>query len=122
MIEQCRQLVETRYCRSNGYSHDARVIYGDTDSVMVRFGTGTVAESMEVGKEAAEYISSQFPHPIKLEFEKVLQLGLLMYAYVHSAYDNEKCSDVRGKKALAFDWRLLILDGHLSFLTGFSWY
>ena len=47
------------------------MIYGDTDSVMVRFGVGTVAESMELGKEAAEWISTQFPPPIKLEFEKV---------------------------------------------------
>ena len=48
-----------------------QVIYGDTDSVMVRFGVATVAESMSLGKEAAEYVSSQFPSPIKLEFEKV---------------------------------------------------
>lgn len=47
------------------------MIYGDTDSVMVKFGVDTVAESMELGKEAAEYISRTFPHPIKLEFEKV---------------------------------------------------
>lgn len=47
------------------------MIYGDTDSVMVRFGVGTVKESMELGKEAAEYVSSHFPSPIKLEFEKV---------------------------------------------------
>ena len=33
---------------------------------------GTVKESMELGKEAAEHISSQFPSPIKLEFEKVI--------------------------------------------------
>ena len=71
MIDRSRELVESRYCMANGYSHDAKVIYGDTDSVMVRFGTSTVAESMELGKEAAEHISSQFPHPIKLEFEKV---------------------------------------------------
>ena len=71
MIERSRQLVESRYCISNGYSHDAKVIYGDTDSVMVRFGVATVAESMELGKEAAEHISQHFPHPIKLEFEKV---------------------------------------------------
>lgn len=71
MIDRSRELVESRYCMANGYSHDAKVIYGDTDSVMVRFGTLTVAESMELGKEAAEHISSQFPHPIKLEFEKV---------------------------------------------------
>ena len=49
----------------------SQVIYGDTDSVMVRFGVGTVAESMELGREAAEMISATFPHPIKLEFENV---------------------------------------------------
>jgi len=48
-----------------------QVIYGDTDSVMVRFGVDTVGESMELGKEAAEYISTTFLKPIKLEFEKV---------------------------------------------------
>ena len=48
-----------------------QVIYGDTDSVMVRFGVATVAESMSLGKEAAEYVSSKFANPIKLEFEKV---------------------------------------------------
>lgn len=71
MIDRSRELVESRYRIANGYSHDAKVIYGDTDSVMVRFGASTVAESMVLGKEAAEHISSQFPHPIKLEFEKV---------------------------------------------------
>ena len=48
------------------------MIYGDTDSVMVRFGVATVRESMELGKEAAGCISETFPHPIKLEFEKVV--------------------------------------------------
>ena len=48
-----------------------QVIYGDTDSVMVKFGTETVAESMELGKEAASYVTSHFIQPIKLEFEKV---------------------------------------------------
>ena len=47
------------------------MIYGDTDSVVVRFGVATVAESMELGKKAAEHVSAHFPHPIKLEFEKV---------------------------------------------------
>jgi DNA polymerase delta subunit 1 len=48
-----------------------QVIYGDTDSVMVRFGVETVAESMELGNEAAQYVSGYFVAPIKLEFEKV---------------------------------------------------
>ncbi len=39
---------------------------------MVRFGTDNVTGSMDLGKEASEYVSTQFPSPIKLEFEKVL--------------------------------------------------
>ena len=39
--------------------------------MMVRFGLDTVTESMEIGREAAEYISGHFVQPIKLEFEKV---------------------------------------------------
>ena len=49
----------------------SKVIYGDTDSVMCKFGVDTVAEAMTLGQEAAEYISSKFISPIKLEFEKV---------------------------------------------------
>ena len=48
-----------------------QVIYGDTDSVMCKFGTSTVEESMKLGQEAAELISAKFVSPIKLEFEKV---------------------------------------------------
>jgi DNA polymerase delta subunit 1 len=33
-----------------------KVIYGDTDSVMVRFGVGTVAEAMKLGQEAADKV------------------------------------------------------------------
>ena len=47
------------------------MIYGDTDSVMCKFGVETVAEAMELGKEAADVISEKFIKPIKLEFEKV---------------------------------------------------
>ena len=61
----------------------AKVIYGDTDSVMVQFGVKTVAESMELGREAADTISAHFPQPIKLEFEKVRKLAnMYMYMYL----------------------------------------
>lgn len=71
MIEKTKEEVEAKYTIANGYTHDAEVIYGDTDSVMVKFGTKDLAESMKLGEEAAAYVSSKFIKPIKLEFEKV---------------------------------------------------
>lgn len=64
-------MVEQHYTIANGYSHDAEVIYGDTDSVMVKFGPKDLKEAMKLGEEAAEFVSSKFIRPIKLEFEKV---------------------------------------------------
>ncbi|KFY30776.1 hypothetical protein V493_01672 [Pseudogymnoascus sp. VKM F-4281 (FW-2241)] len=71
MIEKTKAEVEAKYTIANGYAHDAQVIYGDTDSVMVKFGTKDLAESMKLGEEAAAFVSSKFVKPIKLEFEKV---------------------------------------------------
>eukprot|EP00124_Ichthyophonus_hoferi_P000144 Ihof_evm8s5 gene=Ihof_evmTU8s5 len=71
MIDLTKEIVEKHYTKANGYKHDAIVIYGDTDSVMVKFGVDTVAEAMELGKEAADFVSKEFVSPIKLEFEKV---------------------------------------------------
>ncbi|XP_071696476.1 DNA polymerase delta catalytic subunit [Rutidosis leptorrhynchoides] len=71
MIEHTKRLVEDKFTTLGGYEHNAEVIYGDTDSVMVQFGVPTVDEAMKLGREAADYISGTFIKPIKLEFEKV---------------------------------------------------
>jgi DNA polymerase delta subunit 1 len=67
-----------KYNRANGYEFDSKVIYGDTDSVMVKFGVSDRARAMALGKEAAEYVSTLFKKPIKLEFEKIYHPYLLM--------------------------------------------
>ncbi|KAK0446656.1 DNA polymerase family B-domain-containing protein [Armillaria borealis] len=71
MIEKTKSEVEAQYSVANGHSHDAEVIYGDTDSVMVKFGPTDLAKVMELGAEAAEFVTAKFIKPIKLEFEKV---------------------------------------------------
>jgi DNA polymerase delta subunit 1 len=71
MIEKTKELVEAKFTIENGYKNDAKVIYGDTDSVMVRFGVSTVSEAMELGREAAMYVTEHFKKPINLDFEKV---------------------------------------------------
>ena len=78
MIEKTKEEVEARYTIANGYSHDAQVIYGDTDSVMVKFGPKDLAKAMELGNDAANYVSAKFIKPIKLEFEKVYYPYLLI--------------------------------------------
>ena len=71
MIEETKNEVQSRYTTENGYDYDAQVIYGDTDSVMVKFGHQDIETCMKLGEEAANYVSQKFKNPIKLEFEKV---------------------------------------------------
>ncbi|KAJ1733356.1 DNA-directed DNA polymerase delta [Coemansia biformis] len=71
MIDETTRQVESRFTVANGYAHDASVIYGDTDSVMVKFGVSDLADAMRLGQEAADFVTTKFISPIKLEFEKV---------------------------------------------------
>ena len=70
MIEHTKNKVEEWY-------PGADVVYGDTDSVMVKFDNGglkgkdALKRSFELGLEAADRISATFKEPIELEFEKV---------------------------------------------------
>ncbi|XP_059477821.1 DNA polymerase delta catalytic subunit [Neocloeon triangulifer] len=102
MIEHTKQEVETKYCRANGYPHDAQVIYGDTDSVMIKFGVDDIREAMKFGQEAADFVTSKFVRPIKLEFEKVYWPYLLInkkrYAGLYytrpDKYDKMDCKGI----------------------------
>jgi DNA polymerase elongation subunit (family B) len=55
------QEVEAEYCIANGHTHNAEVIYGDTDSVMVRFGPTELAKVMAMG---TQIVFSMKPRPL----------------------------------------------------------
>lgn len=57
----------------------SRVIYGDTDSVMVKFaGVDTVQNAMDLGRAAVDRVNEHFLPPISLAFEKVFYPFLLI--------------------------------------------
>jgi DNA polymerase delta subunit 1 len=88
LLEKTKQYVEEKFTIANGYQHDAQVVYGDTDSVMVKFGTATVAETFPLALDAASQCSLIFPKPIQLEFEKVYFPYLLMYVLLLEIHSN----------------------------------
>lgn len=72
MIELTRKSIEQLYPGSE-------VIYGDTDSVMVKFGEhASLEQVMTLGREAAKQLTGTFPQPVRLEFEKVYYPYLLI--------------------------------------------
>ncbi|KAG1175920.1 hypothetical protein G6F70_003795 [Rhizopus microsporus] len=71
MILKTKEVVEEHFSKKNGYKHDAKVIYGDTDSVMIKFGVDNLKEAMELGREGARIVTEKFIRPINLDFEKV---------------------------------------------------
>eukprot|EP00486_Rosalina_sp_Unknown_P012192 CAMPEP_0201594458 /NCGR_PEP_ID=MMETSP0190_2-20130828/191769_1 /ASSEMBLY_ACC=CAM_ASM_000263 /TAXON_ID=37353 /ORGANISM="Rosalina sp." /LENGTH=750 /DNA_ID=CAMNT_0048054083 /DNA_START=795 /DNA_END=3044 /DNA_ORIENTATION=- len=83
MIHDTKEHIESHYSISNGFCCNAQVVYGDTDSVMIKFGEKSdnisIEQAMKFGQEAAVAVTEKlFIKPIMLEFEKVYQPYLLM--------------------------------------------
>ncbi|KAJ1606887.1 DNAQ-like 3'-5' exonuclease [Cryptosporidium canis] len=113
MIDITKNEVEKIYRKENGYSADAKVVYGDTDSVMIQFGVSDIEEAMKLGLEASTLISKLFVPPIKLEFEKVYCPFLLMNKkrYAGVLYKNPKFHeriDCKGIETVRRDNCLLV--------------
>ena len=78
MIHKAAGIICRKYAVQNGYHADAKIIYGDTDSLMVDFHLGipeedpkAVERAMALGREAADLVTAHMPSPMVLEFEKV---------------------------------------------------
>ena len=76
LLKKMKEFVEENFTVAHDYKHNAVVVYGDTDSVMVKFGEASVMETFPLTIEAAEKCSAIFPKLIQLEFEKVSPLSL----------------------------------------------
>jgi len=119
MIKATKEKVEAHFCTSRGYSHDAEVVYGDTDSVMVRFGPEDLRmeDACRLSHEAAEVCTAAFAKPVQLEFEKVYRPYLLMakkrYAGLawSRADDPAPSMETKGIETVRRDWSDLVRQG-----------
>lgn len=107
MIEKTKNLVEGRY-------KNADVVYGDTDSVMVKFDTGlegkdAILKSFDIGEEAGEWVTVElnkdvhYKGVIDLEFEKVYCPYLLASKKRYAGLMHEKRAQVTGEKEPTID-------------------
>jgi len=60
MLDITKRLIHEKFNIYNGYKYDSDVIYGDTDSVMIKFGNDSREEAINLGKEAAQLVTSKF--------------------------------------------------------------
>jgi DNA polymerase elongation subunit (family B) len=86
-IYDAKKIVETEF--------GGEVIYGDTDSIFIKFGTKDLAESIELGKKAAERITAMGRKAHKIEYEKTFYPFILFCRkrYVGMMYEDDikKC-------------------------------
>ncbi len=66
---------------------DAKIIYGDTDSVMCDFGDIGLQEAIRLGKEAAAACTGLMIKPNKLDFESVKLRSLMMKKKKYAALE-----------------------------------
>jgi DNA polymerase zeta len=80
----------------------AEVLYGDTDSLFVVLRGRSQEEAFRIGEEIASTITSQYPHPIELKFEKVYNPLILVSKkrYVGWRYDHIGSSPILDAKGI----------------------
>jgi DNA polymerase zeta len=71
----------------------ARVLYGDTDSLFVHLKGRTVEEAFEVGEQIAEEVTASYPFPIELKFEKVYSSLFLLAKKRYGGMKREKINE-----------------------------
>ncbi|BAM39390.1 DNA polymerase delta catalytic subunit [Theileria orientalis strain Shintoku] len=113
IILNTKNIIEDHFTVKNGYKNDAKVVYGDTDSVMINFGTEDIQEAIDLGNEAASKITSVSVKPITLLFEKVYRPLLLLNKkrYAGLYYNNSKTYekiDCKGIETVRRDFCMLV--------------
>ena len=110
IVSKARETLERAISFVNQTSKwNARVIYGDTDSLFILLKGRSKREAFQIGQEIANEITQLNPKPIKLKFEKVylpcmLQTKKRYAGYMYETIDQEKPTfDAKGVEIIRRD-------------------
>ena len=98
-IAQVKAIAEGLFTQAQGYSADAQVVCGDTDSVFVRMpthcteGLGAIKEAIQMGLALADAINQQMKTPKRIAFEKVFEHLLVIKKKRYAGYKYENVTD-----------------------------
>ncbi len=109
IIQKTKNDIEKRF----GYT----VVYGDTDSVMVKVPEDDLEKLAQAGRDMSEYITKQLPGIMELEFDKIFKrfLPLTKKRYVAWWFAQAKGGweegiEMKGVETVRRDWCGLVSD------------
>jgi DNA polymerase I len=109
IIQKTKGIIEGDY----GYD----VVYGDTDSVMVKLDTDDLEKTKRIGNKIAKEITEKLPGIMELEFEKVFKRFLPLTKKRYAAWKFEPRDDgwkedieMKGIETVRRDWCELVSD------------
>lgn len=107
IIEKTKELVEKNF--------NLKVVYGDTDSVMIKANTKNLDEAKKIGDEVSGFISKELPGYLELEFEKCFRSFLILTKKRYAAWQFEKKGEewkdkigMKGIETVRRDWCSLV--------------
>lgn len=98
-IQFAKSIVESEF--------GGEVVYGDTDSIFVKFPTKDLGEAIKLGQQSAERITSLCRKPYKIEYEKTFYPFILFCRkrYVGLKYENDTVHCKRATMGVALKRR-----------------
>ncbi|CAK1545920.1 unnamed protein product [Leptosia nina] len=95
VVAKGRETLERAIKLVKNGSWNAKVIYGDTDSMFVLVPGGSRAEAFAIGQQIADAVTADNPSPVALKLEKVYQPCILQtkkryVGYMYESLEQEK--------------------------------
>ena len=97
--------------KQNIESKGVRVIYGDTDSVMIKIPTRNLDEAQEIGTKIAADITDALPGRLELDFDKIFRSFLILTKKRYAGWSFEKKGgawegkmEMKGIETVRRDW------------------